>query len=450
MAQFTPAGTTEAKSDASGPPALVYLRVQLPNDATSVIAVGGGSTMWDIMCIIGNKKELVPGDHDGFLVLAEGKEEEINLERTISSYTGVERMILRKKPDCGVQRSRRMSAMTKETRRGSIISAPSARNTNVRPATTSFPRTLQDAGELAAKLGTRSIPEPTPIARKSGKGIKNLSMLLFKRSSADLNEPVSPSSRSASELPQVGPASDVTPWEDRLSPGDLASTLKHYSSSALDLTTPRVSITQRVSTPSRVPDAETDTLSSFDGGAETSRVQSPTDIEGNSLPPLPILIIPHSEPGARRHSDQSLGSAGAHTFTGFITPTMPGSPTSPMPRGSSISSLTGGASSSFSSLQSTESVSTEEIEAKIGESGMLAAPARPPQRMWVRLRMVPGGGGASCFSGGSGVLEREGFWNGRWIGTAAAGTRRWVRVAACGSEAAYGRARDHEPALPDF
>lgn len=64
---------------------------------TTVIHVQSDMTMWEILCVISSKKQLTPSQHIAKIVYMDGKEEVADEARTLSSYNGLERVILQKR-----------------------------------------------------------------------------------------------------------------------------------------------------------------------------------------------------------------------------------------------------------------------------------------------------------------------------------------------------------------
>jgi hypothetical protein len=87
--------STPAKSAPENPND-VFLRVQLPNDSTTVIIVNHEMMMWEIMNVICAKKQLIPSQHTMKAVFTDGKEEIIQGEKALTDYTNLERVVVMK------------------------------------------------------------------------------------------------------------------------------------------------------------------------------------------------------------------------------------------------------------------------------------------------------------------------------------------------------------------
>ncbi|KAJ3193694.1 hypothetical protein HK101_004358 [Irineochytrium annulatum] len=162
----------------------VYLRVQLPTDSTTVIMVKSDMTMWEILNVICVKKELMPSQHSLKMHYTDSREEPSSPERTLASYQNLERVVVMKNP--GVA-ERRKDLRTGVDRRPSVVMAPSSRQTTMRVSPLEFPKTVTDQGDLTARIAhMQKHGEYQTTTKKTPKAIKSLSMLLFKRSSADV------------------------------------------------------------------------------------------------------------------------------------------------------------------------------------------------------------------------------------------------------------------------
>ncbi|KAJ3291910.1 hypothetical protein HK104_005714 [Borealophlyctis nickersoniae] len=260
-------------------------------------------SIWEILCLIGNKKELVPADFRLRLVLADGKEENGDEERSLVSYGIVDRVVLEKKAG-----GRRTSA---------VMHAPKAHPQTVRMLSTEFPKTLTDAADLAARLaagqsGTKPADAGT-VRNKPTKTMKSLSMLLFnKKSGTDIGSELSESSQSlASSQGDIKDAAAGIPLnsideERRRSEMLLASSQMELNGGG--------SISSMQSTGERDQeidkdreDSDIDTLASYDGAKEDERGHflSPDVSSSSELPPLPNLIIDMPKGDQRRPSNDS-------------------------------------------------------------------------------------------------------------------------------------------------
>ncbi|KAJ3107489.1 hypothetical protein HDU97_004085 [Phlyctochytrium planicorne] len=174
-----------------------FLKVQLPNDSTTVIMVKTDMTMWEILNVIAVKKELMPSQHSMKVVFQDGKEELSQPERTFSSYVNVERVLI----------FRSVPLKPKVGRRTSVVTAPATRNTVIRPATQEFPKTVTDHENLAKNPNLIKSMEYQPM-RKGGKAIKSLSMMIFKRTSTEIG---------GFDMNAFEPPGSLTPSEDNRS-----------------------------------------------------------------------------------------------------------------------------------------------------------------------------------------------------------------------------------------
>ncbi|KAI8592856.1 ras guanine nucleotide exchange factor domain-containing protein [Geranomyces variabilis] len=179
-----------------------YLRVQLPNDMTTVMQVQGEMTMWEIMCVIASKKQLTPSQHVAKMVFQDGKSEMANESRALSSYVGLERLIVQKKPDVG--ESANLARMRQGRRTSVVLNAP--KPSTVRMSSQEFPRTETDEAVLAMRAAAAKAD--ASVMSKNRKTIKNVAMFLFnKKSSADMLGDLSssPSSGDISPFPPQSP-----------------------------------------------------------------------------------------------------------------------------------------------------------------------------------------------------------------------------------------------------
>ncbi|KAJ3112357.1 hypothetical protein HDU96_004663 [Phlyctochytrium bullatum] len=217
-----------------------YLRVQLPNDNTTVIVVKSDMTMWEILNVIAVKKELMPSQHTIKILFQDGKEEPGQQERTLASYTSIERVVIVKN---AVQNKAKAGG-----RKLSIVSAPSTRQTVIRPLTQEFPKTVTDHNDPSAIRKTGEF-QPT---KKGGKAVKSLSMMLFKRTSADVG---------GFDMAAFEASGSLTPSEDNRSStslGESDSDLDIKEESEIKASRSANSITESVvaeSTKSKRPDS---------------------------------------------------------------------------------------------------------------------------------------------------------------------------------------------------
>ncbi|KAI8906627.1 ras guanine nucleotide exchange factor domain-containing protein [Powellomyces hirtus] len=157
-----------------------FLRVQLPNDMTTVIQVQSDMTMWEIMCVISSKKQLTPSQHTAKIMFNDGKSEMSDDRRVLNSYIGLERIVLQKRTD--MPDSVNLARMRQNRRTSVVLNAP--KPSNIRMSSQEFPRTETDEAVLAMRLATAKA-EAGMIA-KNKKTIKNVAMLFFnKKSSVD-------------------------------------------------------------------------------------------------------------------------------------------------------------------------------------------------------------------------------------------------------------------------
>ncbi|KAJ3120594.1 hypothetical protein HK098_004463 [Nowakowskiella sp. JEL0407] len=155
----------------------LYLRVQLPNNSTSVLQFQADMTMWEVLNVISAKKELVPSQHIVKVVLADGTEKQGEEAKSLESYVNIERLKVEQTifPDparATLARGRRTSIITSQPK-----------STNIR-VTTEFPKTLTDTENLRTKLaGLKTQGEYTTKSAlpKQAKSMKSLTMMLFKK-----------------------------------------------------------------------------------------------------------------------------------------------------------------------------------------------------------------------------------------------------------------------------
>ncbi|KAJ3162687.1 hypothetical protein HDU86_003660 [Geranomyces michiganensis] len=179
-----------------------YLRVQLPNDMTTVMQVQGEMTMWEIMCVIASKKQLTPSQHVAKIVFQDGKSEMANESRALNSYVGLERLVVQKKPDVG--ESANLARMRQGRRTSVVLNAP--KPATVRMSSQEFPRTETDEAVLAMRAAAAKAD--AGLLSKNRKTIKNVAMFLFnKKSSGDMLGDLasSPSSGDLSPFPPQSP-----------------------------------------------------------------------------------------------------------------------------------------------------------------------------------------------------------------------------------------------------
>ncbi|KAJ3089202.1 hypothetical protein HK102_006959 [Quaeritorhiza haematococci] len=195
----------------------IYLRVQLrTNNSTTVVVVDPKLKCRDILGLVCQKKVLFPERQQMLILYGDGRPEELvaDMEKSLSDYQGVDGIVVEEKPGLE-QLGPRNQPFMRTGRRTSVISAPSAKQTNVRVSPQEFPKTLVDQSDLRMMLanlqrqaefsngGSRHLNNGSHGAGSGALGMakrkhmKSLSMLLFKRpseNSMNLGAPASPSS----------------------------------------------------------------------------------------------------------------------------------------------------------------------------------------------------------------------------------------------------------------
>ncbi|KAJ3215928.1 hypothetical protein HDU67_010159 [Dinochytrium kinnereticum] len=184
----------------------MYLRVQLPNDNTTVIMVKNDMTMWEILNVISVKKELMPSQHTLKVLFMDGKDEPAQPERTLSSYQNIERVVISK--------NQVQAGKNRVGRRTSIVAAPSTRHTVIRPLTQEFPKTVTDQNDPLLKTSAYQKASEYQHLKKGGKAIKSLSMMLFKRTSTEIG---------GFDMSAFDPPGSLTPSEDNRSSSSLGN-----------------------------------------------------------------------------------------------------------------------------------------------------------------------------------------------------------------------------------
>ncbi|KAJ3019960.1 hypothetical protein HKX48_001505 [Thoreauomyces humboldtii] len=169
-----------------------FLKVQMPDDSTSVVHLQSDMMMWEVMTVIASKKQITPSQHTAKIQFINGKSEMADDGRTLSSYVAVERLVLQKRSDAG--ESTNLAKMRQGRRSSIMVAAPKA--TTVRMSSQEFPKTETDGAVLAMRLATAKAD--AGVLARNKKTIKNVAMFLFnKKSSVDMGD-------SASALPGTG------------------------------------------------------------------------------------------------------------------------------------------------------------------------------------------------------------------------------------------------------
>ncbi|KND00621.1 uncharacterized protein SPPG_03749 [Spizellomyces punctatus DAOM BR117] len=257
-----------------------FLRVQLPNDMTTVIQVQGDMTMWEILCVISSKKQLTPSHHIAKMVYSDGKEEIADEARALNTYHGLERVILQKRAGETANPAR----MRQGRRASVVLNAP--KPSAIRMSSQEFPKTVTDEAALALRLAAGKAD--TSLLARRGKTIKNVAMLFFnKKSATDMSGELGSLSSTPPESPR--PPSGLSQSENNTSSLSLTMT---DEDKAEKKPAGRFSTTSRlgVEAPSPIQsadsslqsmDSDLDTLASYDGK------KSPPNGTYPILPPLP-------------------------------------------------------------------------------------------------------------------------------------------------------------------
>ncbi|KAI9362529.1 ras guanine nucleotide exchange factor domain-containing protein [Zopfochytrium polystomum] len=161
----------------------VYLRVHLPNDNTTVLLVDATMAIWEILNVIAVKKELIPSQHNLHILFTDGREEAADPDRSLNSYSNVDRVkVLKKAPPSNQAKQSKVSLTAK---RALVVTAPSSRQQNVRVTAQEFPKTVTDHRVLSQKIAaTESSSDSASTKKKSS---KSLSVIWFKRSNSELS-----------------------------------------------------------------------------------------------------------------------------------------------------------------------------------------------------------------------------------------------------------------------
>ncbi|KAI9017327.1 ras guanine nucleotide exchange factor domain-containing protein [Gaertneriomyces semiglobifer] len=246
------------------------LRIQLPNDMTTVIQVQSDMTMWEILCVISSKKQLTPSQHVVRAVFLDGKSEPIDEGRVLNSYVGLERIVLQRKnvPDPPVPR-----VPNGRGRRASIVmNAP--KPANIRMVSEEFPKTVTDEVALAMRIGNAK----AEISKRS-KTLKTAAMALLFSSKKSLSE--------NGEGSPISMRGSRTPSEFEQSTSSIGGTEDRY------LSLPRSKAGQDS------PDSEKSSPASVESDLDTLASKDYGENRLPSLPSLPPL------PTGRRFSGES-------------------------------------------------------------------------------------------------------------------------------------------------
>ncbi|KAJ3334344.1 hypothetical protein HDU76_000037 [Blyttiomyces sp. JEL0837] len=160
----------------------IYLRVHLPNDSTTVIMVKSDMTLWEILNVISVKKELSPSQHSLVIVFSDGREEPAAPEKALTAYQNVERVRVVKDTPHPTGKGKGAASITPKV---TVVTAP--RQTNIRISAQEFPKTVTDQASLTTRIAAMQKSGEYQSSSKS-KGVKSLSMMLFKRTPSEAAE----------------------------------------------------------------------------------------------------------------------------------------------------------------------------------------------------------------------------------------------------------------------
>ncbi|KAJ3408579.1 hypothetical protein HDV05_004940 [Chytridiales sp. JEL 0842] len=220
---------TSVKSLPDGPTD-VFLKIQLPNDSTTVIIVNQEMMMWEIMNVIAAKKQLIPSQHFMKVLFSDGKEEVVQSEKPLGSYTNVDRLVVLKSPAKTPASSSTTAPATKlkpgETKPSGNFLIPNAASKQTTFSTLQFPRTLTEHDEITRRMekqgsSTSNNSEYHTTSKKSGgtNALKTLSMMIFRKEGDAANS----SSVDVNSLDSNGLSQKGSPSESRKSLASISS-----------------------------------------------------------------------------------------------------------------------------------------------------------------------------------------------------------------------------------